>query len=300
MRRKILVGAGIAALSFLAIAPSASAKWILGNGTTDLEITPPDPAHPFQVCADRVQGRAGLNTPDDPAVTPPPPGPFAPITVRVFTGPSGSLDGATVQGDTLLLLDGTTVQQAAATQVTSAPTAVDPPEPYFGDFSETFFIWEYAAAPFDISIPADKRFPGGEVLVQQGSHSAYVTLGAVACSSGPIDARIDVLPGKSQNHVVPSQKRPVLIVRLYGSATLDVTGVTDVKLGNAAAAPIPPAQRKRFAPHDRNHDGYLDRDFRFVPADTGITCSSTSVSLTGHTADGTSFSGSDAVKPVRC
>ncbi len=300
MRRKILVGAGIAALSFLAIAPSASAKWILGNGTTDLEITPPDPAHPFQVCADRVQGRAGLNTPDDPAVTPPPPGPFAPITVRVFTGPSGSLDGATVQGDTLLLLDGTTVQAAAATQVTSAPTAVDPPEPYFGDFSETFFIWEYAAAPFDISIPADKRFPGGEVLVQQGSHSAYVTLGAVACSSGPIDARIDVLPGKSQNHVVPSQKRPVLIVRLYGSATLDVTGVTDVKLGNAAAAPIPPAQRKRFAPHDRNHDGYLDRDFRFVPADTGITCSSTSVSLTGHTADGTSFSGSDAVKPVRC
>ena len=300
MRRKILVGAGIAALSFLAIAPSASAKWILGNGTTDLEITPPDPAHPFQVCADRVQGRAGLNTPNDPAVTPPPPGPFAPITVRVFTGPSGSLDGATVQGDTLLLLDGTTVQQAAATQVTSAPTAVDPPEPYFGDFSETFLIWEYAAAPFDISIPADKRFPGGEVLVQQGSHPAYVTLGAVACSSGPIDARIDVLPGKSQNRVVPSQKRPVLIVRLYGSATLDVTGVTDVKLGNAAAAPIPPAQRKRFAPHDRNHDGYLDRDFRFVPADTGITCSSTSVSLTGHTADGTSFSGSDAVKPVRC
>ena len=206
-----------------------------------------------------------------------------------------------MQGDgTLLLLDGTTVQQAAATQVTSAPTAVDPPEPYFGDFSETFLIWEYAAAPFDISIPADKRFPGGEVLVQQGSHSAYVTLGAVACSSGPIDARIDVLPGKSQNRVVPSQKRPVLIVRLYGSATLDVTGVTDVKLGNAAAAPIPPAQRKRFAPHDRNHDGFLDRDFRFVPADTGITCSSTSVSLTGHTADGTSFSGSDAVKPVRC
>ena len=206
-----------------------------------------------------------------------------------------------MQGDgTLLLLDGTTVQQAAATQVTSAPTAVDPPEPYFGDFSETFLIWEYAAAPFDISIPADKRFPGGEVLVQQGSHSAYVTLGAVACSSGPIDARIDVLPGKSQNRVVPSQKRPVLIVRLYGSATLDVTGVTDVKLGNAAAAPIPPAQRKRFAPHDRNHDGYLDRDFRFVPAATGITCSSTSVSLTGHTADGTSFSGSDAVKPVRC
>ena len=301
MRRKILVGAGIAALSLLAIAPPASAKWILGNGTTDLEITPPDPAHPFQVCADRVQGRAGLNTPDDPAVTPPPPGPFAPITVRVFTGPSGSLDGATVQGNgTLLLLDGTTVQQAAATQVTSAPTAVDPPEPYFGDFSETFLIWEYAAAPFDISIPADKRFPGGEVLVQQGSHSAYVTLGAVACSSGPIDARIDVLPGKSQNHVVPSQKRPVLIVRLYGSATLDVTGVTDVKLGNAAAAPIPPAQRKRFAPHDRNHDGFLDRDFRFVPADTGITCSSTSVSLTGHTADGTSFSGSDAVQPVRC
>jgi hypothetical protein len=303
VRRKILVGAGIAALSLLAIAPPASAKWILGNGTTDLEITPPDPSNPFQVCANRIQGRAGLNTSVDPDATPPPPGPYAPITVRVFTGASGTLDGAEVQGDgTLLLLDGTTASPAA-TQVTSAPTAVDPPESYFGDSSETFLVWEYAAAPFDISIPADKSHPGDEVLVQQGSHSAYVTLAAIACSSEPpppINARIDVLPGTSKNRVVPSQKLPVLVVRLYGSATLDVTGVSDVKLGNAAAAPIPRALRKRFAPRDRNKDGYLDRDFRFVPAATGITCSSTSVSLTGRTVGGASFSGSDAVKPVHC
>ncbi|MGH3139238.1 MAG: hypothetical protein ACRDQE_05855 [Gaiellales bacterium] len=300
MARKILVGAGVAALSFLAIAPSASAKWILGNGQTDLEITAPDPGQPFRVCADRVQGRAGLSTANDPAVTPPPPGPYAPILVRVFAGAPGTLDGAEVQGDgTLLLLDGTTATPAA-TQLTSAPTAVDPPESYFGDFSETFLVWEYAAAPFDISIPSDRSQPGDEVLVQQGSHSAYVTLGTIACSSGPITARIDVLPGKSKNHVAPSVKRPVLIVRLFGSATLDVTGVTDVRLGNAAAAPIPSDQTKRFAPKDRNHDGYLDRDFRFVPAATGITCSSTSVSLTGRTAGGTSFSGSDAVKPVHC
>jgi len=301
VRRKILVGAGVAALTFLAIAPSASAKWILGNGQTDLEITAPDPAHPFQVCFDRVQGRAGLNTPDDPAVTPPPPGPYSPITVRVFVGAPGTLDGATVQGDgTLLLLDGTTTLAAAASQVTSAPTPVDPPESYFGDFSETFLVWEYAAAPFDISIPAGKSQPGDEMLVQQGSHPAYVTLGTVACSTGPITARIDVLPGKTANNVKPSAKRPVLIVRLFGSAALDVTGVTDLKLGNASPAPIPPSQAKRFKPKDRNHDGFLDRDFRFVPAQTGITCSSTSITLTGKTAGGTSFSGSDAVHPVRC
>ena len=136
--------------------------------------------------------------------------------------------------------------------------------------------------------------------MQQGSHPAYVTLGAVACSSGPITARIDLRPGSTLNRVAPSDKQASLVVRLYGSATLDVRNVTDVKLGNAAAAPIPAGKRKRFLPHDRDKDGYLDRDFLFVPAATGITCSSTSVSLTGKTADGTPFSGTDSVTPVRC
>ena len=267
----------------LAVAPTASAKWILGNGQTDIEITAPDPAQPFQVCFDRVQGRAGLNTPDDPAVTPPPPGPYTPITVRVFAGPSGTLDGATVQGDgTLLLLDGTPLEPAA-TQVTSAPTAVDPPESYFGDFSETFLVWEYAAAPFDIAIPAGKSAPGDE----GARRAAGVASGLRHAWRGRVLERAHhgadrPLPGSTLNRVAPSDKQASLVVRLYGSATLDVRNVTDVKLGNAAAAPIPAGKRKRFLPHDRDKDGYLDRDFLFVPAATGITCSSTSVSLTGE------------------
>ena len=239
MARKILVGAGIAALSLLADRANRIREMDPRERQTDIEITAPDPAQPFQVCFDRVQGRAGLNTPDDPAVTPPPPGPYTPITVRVFAGPSGTLDGATVQGDgTLLLLDGTTLEPAA-TQVTSAPTAVDPPESYFGDFSETFLVWEYAAAPFDIAIPAGKSAPGDELVVQQGSHPAYVTLGAVACSSGPITARIDLRPGSTLNRVAPSDKRR----RWSSGCTARRRWTSETSPTSSWGTPLPPRSR---------------------------------------------------------
>jgi hypothetical protein len=291
MRGKLVLWLGVAAAMFLVAAPSASAKWILGNGSTDLEITTPSGLNDGQVCTTSIQGRAGLSTSDDPSnpATPPPPGPYAPITVRVYTGPAGSLDGSLGSASPIV------------TYTTAAPTALNPAESYFGDFSQTFLLYEYAAASFTIPIPAGAIPDGNEVAVQNGSHSAYVTLSAKACSTAPpppVTAFIDVLPGIRSNPVIPWLRHPTLVVRLFGSALLDVRGVSGVKLGDAQAAPIPPALAKLFVPKDRNGDGILDRDFLFVPAATGITCGSTTVSLTGTISGGGTFSGSDAVKPI--
>ena len=291
MRVKLLLWCGIAAAMLLAVAPSASAKWTLGNGPTDLEITTPSGLNDGQVCTTSIEGRAGLSTSDDPSnpATPPPAGPYAPITVSVYAGPPGSLDGSL--GSASPIVKYTTV----------APTALNPAESYFGDFSETFLLYEYAAANFTIPIPTGAIQEGNEVAVQNGAHSAYVTLSAKACASvppPPVAAAIDVLPGLRNNPVIPWLKAPVLVVRLFGSTNLDVRGVSGVKLGDAPAAPIPPALAKLFVPKDRNGDGFLDRDFLFAPAATGITCHSTAVSLTGTTGSGGTFSGSDAVKPL--
>jgi hypothetical protein len=89
-------------------------------------------------------------------------------------------------------------------------------------------------------------------------------------------------------------------VRVFGSAQLDVTAIATVKLGTAAPAVLPPALARLFAPRDRNGDGYLDRDYLFVPSATGISCGATSVSLTGTLTNGTTFAGTDAIRTVLC
>ena len=85
-----------------------------------------------------------------------------------------------------------------------------------------------------------------------------------------------------------------------GRAKLDVTAIATVKLGNAGPATLPPAFSGLLAPRDRNGDGYLDRDYVFVPAATGIVCGATSASLTGTLANGTAFTGTDRIQTILC
>ena len=94
MKLRVFTAIGIV-LAAMVVVSSGSARWTIGNGTTDLEVNGPNPALPGQVCTTHIEGRAGLNTTTDPAVTPPPPGPYSPATqvVELFTGPAGSLDG---------------------------------------------------------------------------------------------------------------------------------------------------------------------------------------------------------------
>ena len=112
-------------------------------------------------------------------MTPPPGPPYSPRTVEVFTGAPGDLGGATVDNNgNLLLLDGSTIHPVATQTVT--PAKLTPPEQYFG-FSQDDPIWEYASAPFAISIPSGRIAPGNDVLITQADHDPYVTRVAQTC-----------------------------------------------------------------------------------------------------------------------
>jgi hypothetical protein len=182
MKVKILTVIG-AALVAMVVASSGSAKWVIGNGTTDIEVTGPNPALPGQVCTTHIEGRAGLSTSVDPAVTPPPPPPYSPRVIELFTGPPGSLDGyAGGPPGQLVPPDPSLPTFLAVTSVTTAaPTALNPPEHYTGNGNED--LWEYAAAPFSFDLPAGAIADGNEVALRLGSHAAIVTLSAITCAA---------------------------------------------------------------------------------------------------------------------
>jgi hypothetical protein len=149
-------------------------------------------------------------------------------------------------------------------------------------------------------VPAGVIADGNSVALRVGSKEAILILSATTCSPQPITASIDILPGVSPNLVAPRVKLPVLPVRVFGSAKLDVTAIATVKLGTASPAALPPILAQLLKPRDRNGDGYLDRDYVFVPSATGITCGATSAALTGTLTNGAVFAGRDAIRTILC
>src|SRR5262249_15502714 len=141
------------ALVAMVMASSGSAKWVIGNGSTDLEVTGPNPTLPNQVCTTHIEGRAGLSTSVDPTVTPPPPPPSSPLVVELFTCPGGSFAGyAGGPPGHLAPPDPSLPTVSAVTSATTAaPTALNPPEHYIGNGG--LDLWEYAAAPFSFDLP---------------------------------------------------------------------------------------------------------------------------------------------------
>ena len=94
MKVKAFTAIGVVLVAMV-VASAASAKWVIGNGTTDIAVTGPNPALPGQVCTTHIEGFAGLSTGTDPAVTPPPPGPYSPLVVELFTAPGPGASTAT-------------------------------------------------------------------------------------------------------------------------------------------------------------------------------------------------------------
>ena len=128
MKVKVLpaIGLALAAMQW----PPPHRRRVIGNGTTDIAVTPPNPALPGQVCTTHIEGFAGLSTTADPAVTPPPPGPYSPQVVELFAAPS--LDGYSggPSGQLLPPDPSLPIVNAIASVTAAAPTALNPPEQY--------------------------------------------------------------------------------------------------------------------------------------------------------------------------
>ena len=179
MKRKVLLIAGATVALWLAVVPTASAgRWSLGNGPTDLDVSTAVGFASGNICTTHIHGRAGLSTDTDPAVTQPPQPPYSPLTVRIYIAPGGTLAGSTEESGGMRTPAGKLVKVFRHT-TTVAPTQLTPPEEYF-DFQDNP-IWEYAAAPFQFTIPAGKIPVGDDVLINQPGRP-YLVLRAVACN----------------------------------------------------------------------------------------------------------------------
>ena len=164
------------------------------------------------------------------------------------------------------------------------------------DFDPTQFLYIYSQVAFDKTI--SPAAPVGSTLgIKPLSGAALRVLNVVACTPTNVVASIDAQPGLSKNPVKISSTKPTLVILVKGSATLDVTKIATAKVGNASPV-VSGVFSVLSKPADLTGDGRKDRLYFFRPSQTGLTCSSTSVTIGGTLAGGALWSGTDAIKAV--
>jgi hypothetical protein len=108
---------------------------------------------------------------------------------------------------------------------------------------------------------------------------------------------IDAKPGTFPNTINPRSKG-LIPVAIRSTETFHVLLVNPftVRFGRIGTEAAP----RHLGVEDVGRDGKLDLIFHFETEDTGITCGTTSVALTGQTWTGKAFRGSDSVQTVGC
>lgn len=141
--------------------------------------------------------------------------------------------------------------------------------------------------------PSPGRFIFGD-LTGGGNGAAEIDF-IHYCQVREID--IDVKPGSLPNRVNPSSAG-VLPVAILTTPGLDATLVDPgtVRFGPAGTEASP----THAAHEDADADGDIDAILHFRTRETGITCATASVWLTGETTGGDPIRGIDSVTPVGC
>ena len=113
----------------------------------------------------------------------------------------------------------------------------------------------------------------------------------------PVRFAIDIKPATFPNSINPNSKGrlPVAILSTYyfDATAIDPATILFGATGNETA-PV------RWATEDVNGDGHMDMVLHFVTQETGITCGTTSASLTGATFSGVRIMGSDSIETAPC
>lgn len=180
-RWKIIGGIGVSIGMLLAFAPAASARWILGNGPSNIDVTIDGPANTTTVCANRIRGRAGLSSsPIEGVPFVAPPGPYGTKVVEVFVSPTEDFAGATSEVGGIRLYTSGTLLTPVATQTTAELTAITPPESY-----DDPAYFSYAGGAFDIVPPANSIKPGDHIAIRIAGPTTFAQVAAIACTVTP-------------------------------------------------------------------------------------------------------------------
>ncbi len=120
--------------------------------------------------------------------------------------------------------------------------------------------------------------------------------GLTSPTAAQITVAIDIKPGSDPNGVNPTNNG-LIPVAVLGSMDFDASLVnpTTVLFGLNTASPAHNGHIE-----DVNSDGFLDILFHFRTIDTGIACGDMLAGLSGATAAGDGFAGTDAIMTTGC
>jgi len=113
-----------------------------------------------------------------------------------------------------------------------------------------------------------------------------------------IGMTIDIKPDSSANPVNP-KSNGMLPVVVFGSPGLDTSQIDVGSLRLGVTGVEAPPHKNRFF-QDVNWDGDTDLVLDFRIPDTGMTCTTNQLLMTGQLLSGLPIAGSDVVKPVGC
>ncbi len=113
-----------------------------------------------------------------------------------------------------------------------------------------------------------------------------------------ISTTIDIKPDSPNNPVNPKSNGMLQVV-VFGSPGLDTSQI-DVASLRLGVTGLEAAPRKNYSYQDVNLDGEMDLVLHFRIPETGITCTTNQLLMTGQMLSGLPLTGSDIVTPVGC
>lgn len=113
-----------------------------------------------------------------------------------------------------------------------------------------------------------------------------------------ISATIDIKPDSPNNPVNPKSNGMLQVV-VFGSPGLDTFQI-DVATLRLGVTGLEAAPHKNYSYQDVNLDGDTDLVLNFRIPETGITCTTNQLLMTGQMLSGLPLTGSDIVTPVGC
>lgn len=297
-------------LAWAAVAQPAEARWTFHDDSVGETITAPPGGTRAHTCTDRLRAVGGwgkyidVSAGEDPAAFQIPPRAKTAVSYEVWKAPPGfSSFNLALEDESGVYFerpDGTRQPAVTVGRATTRPrVALKTPVPSNGDpkVSDNFVF-----TTAGISIPLRGVASGDRLGLRPTGHQGgiFVNVTAMDCTRPVVKAKVDVLPGAQVNVVRPKSEDDLVPVRIFGSRSLDVRKIAEVRLGEAAPVSPPAQLQPSLRPRDTNRDGRLDRLYYFRQGDTRMMCIDKDVKVTGRTTDKKRFQASDRITTAGC
>ena len=160
------------------------------------------------------------------------------------------------------------------------------------------FVWDFFGAHSSQPISwVEFTYDNTSLVIDNFSYLPAAYTPGQPCPTS-ISMMIDIKPDSPNNPVNPKSKGMLPVV-VYGGPGLDAYQI-DVASLRLGVTGVEAAPHKNHSFQDVNWDGDVDLVLKFRIPDTGMTCTTNQLLMTGQLLSGLPLVGSDSVRPVGC